>query len=117
MSRNVFVSFAQKDRELVELALQQLRRKRVISADDNVLVDYDIEALGATFRDAAREALVDADTVVVIWSPAAAASRSVNYEIGMADALGKQVIVVLLKGTSPQLPSLQETQAVELSHG
>lgn len=98
--------------------MKELCRKRIMSAEDNVLVDYDREALGATFRDAAREALADADTFVVIWSPAAAASRWVNYEVGMADALGKEVIVVLLKGASPHLPaSLQQAHSIELQYG
>jgi len=116
MGRNVFVSFAVEDRPLVESVLEQLGRRQIISPDDNVLIDYDPGALGSTFRDSAREALTDADTVVVIWSRAAALSNWVNYELGMADALGKRLITVLLKDASPELPSnLQQTESVELA--
>lgn len=118
MGRNIFVSYVNQDRPMVDTAVAHLRRMHLITSDDNVFLDYDSRALGDTFRDATREALTDADTVLVIWSPSAAASKWVNYELGMADALDKQVIVVVPKGYSADLPAeLRTTELIKLPDG
>ena len=118
MARNVFVSYASRDRDSVQKMLEQLRRRRVLDADDNVFVDQESFAVGDSFRDATRAAIGASDTVLVLWSHAAADSKWVNYELAMADALGKQVLVAVPRGMRAQLPlELSATQVVELSGG
>ena len=112
MARNVFVSYATRDRARIGPLLDRLRRQRVISADDNVFVDNASFAEGDDFRGAARAAIKDADTVLVLWSPAAAESKWVNYELAMADALGKHLVVVQSKGEAAELPI--DTRSIEL---
>lgn len=115
MSRNVYMSYAARDGSHVPRVLNRLREQAVLSIDDNVFVDRDSFMAGDSFRDATREAIGAADTVVVLWSPAAAGSKWVNYELAMADALGKQLIVVTSKADQDRLPiDAQAVQWVEI---
>lgn len=98
MSRNVFVSYAARDRQWLQLALDYLRKRQLISAEDNIFVDHQSFSAGENFREATRAAISAADTVLVLWSPAAAESKWVNYELAMADALGKHVLVAASRG-------------------
>jgi hypothetical protein len=108
MAHNIFVSHASKDLFMdsswLNKALEQLRKRKVLSDDDNIFIDKDSISEGENFREATRAAIGAADTVVVFWSPAAADSKWVNYEMGMADALGKRLVIVAPRGTEPQPP-------------
>lgn len=104
MTRKFFVSYDYRDRSRLQNALEQLRKRKVLSADDIILVDTKSISEGESFRDTAREAIGAADTVLVLWSPAAAESKWVNYEIAMADALGKHLVIVAPRGMERQPP-------------
>ena len=84
--------------------LEQLRKRKVLSIDDEILLDRKGISAGENFREATRAAISAADTVLVIWSPAAVESKWVNYELGMADALGKELVVVAPRGMDQKLP-------------
>jgi len=72
---------------------------------------------GANFREKLRNAIQSTSKVIVFWSREGAQSPSVNYEIGMAEALGKPIIVARQKGKSPPLPAeLSQLQTVEYSN-
>ena len=84
---------------------------------DRILDEQEMVA-GSSVRGALRDAISSADTVVLFWTDAAAKSQWVNYEAGMAEALGKQVVVVMPESSTAQLPeSLQDVQVVKLSEG
>jgi hypothetical protein len=118
MPRNVFISYASADRNLLENALERLRRQHLVSVSDNVFYDLYEFASGENFREATRQAIEGADTVIVIWSSAAAESKWVNYEVGMADALGKDLILMVPHGRPGEIPvNLQEAKVVELPGG
>jgi hypothetical protein len=51
-----------------------------------------------------EEALSQADSVVVVWSNQAAKSSWVHHELGMAEALGLPIKVVIAEGTEAQVP-------------
>lgn len=104
MSRKVFVSYAARDRSLVPLALEQLRENKVLLFDDDIVLDSETVVAGEDFRQATRAAIDAADAVLVLWSPAAAKSKWVNYELGMASALGKHVVVVTPQGNQTEVP-------------
>ncbi len=104
LSRKVFVSYAARDRSLLLSALEQLRENHVLSSDDDIVIDAKNEPGGDDFRQATRAAIDAADTVLVLWSPAAAESKWVNYELGMASALGKRVVVVTPQGKQTEVP-------------
>lgn len=115
MPRNIFLAYASNDRPLIEPALDHLQRRRLVSQADNVFYDFYDYAAGEDFRQATREAMEGADTVVVIWSSAAAASKWVNYELGMADALGKKVVLLVPDGDPAHVPAnLSGTEVVEM---
>jgi hypothetical protein len=103
---------------MVEHVLKYLRSRHFLSTSDNVFYDLYDFAAGEDFREATREAIDGADTVFVIWSSAAAASKWVNYELGMADALGKDLVVVVPHRQPGQIPAnLQDAKIVELPGG
>lgn len=118
MSRKIFVSYAPRDRSWVPQVLDQLKEQKLLSADDNVFLDHQDFSAGDSFRDAARAAIAAADTVVVLWSPAAAESKWVNYELAMADALGKHLLVVSPRGSRTDLPiDMRSVEMLELAAG
>jgi nucleoside 2-deoxyribosyltransferase len=104
LSRKVFVSYAARDRSLLSSALDQLRANHVLSSEDDIVVDNKKELEGEDIRQATRAAIDAADTVLVLWSPAAAESKWVNYELGMASALGKRLVVVTPQGKQTEVP-------------
>lgn len=104
MARSIFVSYADRDRVLVDHALQYLRQRGLLTPVDQVVIDRDTFTAGADLRKATRQAIDGADIVLVVWTPTAATSKWVNYELGMADALGKDVIAVALRGHAADLP-------------
>jgi nucleoside 2-deoxyribosyltransferase len=87
---NVFLSYSARDHaeadaletELERLGFQAFNPMREIRADEN-------------WRDAIRAAVKRADAVVLlINSPLSAQASWVSYEAGLADALGKPIIVL-----------------------
>jgi hypothetical protein len=115
VSRNVFVSYASKDRVWLEKVLEQLRKRKVLSIEDKIFPDRKSISGGENFREATRTAISAADTVLVLWSPAAVESKWVNYELGMADALGKHLVVVAAHGMHPKPPiNARDFQLVEM---
>lgn len=105
MARNVFVSYAARDgRARVQRVLDQLRERQVLRGDDLLVVDHGHVAAGEEWRRSTRAAIDAADAVVVLWSDAAAESKWVNYEMAMADALGKHLVVVAPPGQRGRVP-------------
>lgn len=111
----VFLSFSECDRAFAAATIEKLESLNLIRGEDEVLTDKDVSTEGASWRDALRTTIDAASTVVLLWSKAASQSASVNYEAGMADALGKRMIVVLPEGETTPIPSdLQNVHIVEL---
>lgn len=81
----VFLSHSAEDQELADLVRSVLH------------LPGDVPQAGASGQDLRKlvqARIAAADQVVVLWTPAAARSQWVSYEIGMADALGKRLLVV-----------------------
>jgi hypothetical protein len=99
MAERIFLSYAQQDRAIADRVQEHLRDYGIISALDAVIVDprKGIEA-GDSIRAAIRRQMVTANKVVMIISPNSAGSLWVNYEAGMASALGKPVYVIARPG-------------------
>lgn len=106
---DVFISYASSDRQLAQAMADDLKAR-------GVDVWWDVELVGGMqFRDAIEERLKAARIVIVIWSPAAAASRFVIDEADVAAAMGK-LVSVLAPGFSIQSAPLgfRTFQAVPL---
>jgi hypothetical protein len=57
----------------------------------------------------------EADHVVIVWTELSAESSFVNYEAGMAEALGKPITIVKPDLSAPTLPSnLQGVRVLDL---
>jgi nucleoside 2-deoxyribosyltransferase len=104
MNRRVFLSYAHRDKQFVQHALAFLKQSHVLSRHDNVFLDVASIKPGQSFARVLRKNMLSADTVLVFWTEAAAVSNSVVYELGMADALGKEMVVAYPAGKRTVLP-------------
>jgi hypothetical protein len=106
--QRVFISYSTVDRPLVQSALEWLRKSELRSAqiDDPA----NSIAAGDDFRSVITDKIRQADTVVLVWSDRAAKSAWVQYEVGMAQALGVPILVLLAAGSQAKLPRGLEKQ-------
>jgi len=72
--------------------------------------------VGEDIRRAIRDQIKSADMVVIITSESSVESQWVNYEAGMADALGKPIVVVGRRGIgkSSLLTNLADAKVIEI---
>lgn len=100
MKQKVFISYAHQDRRFVEALKHRLGDilKEPLQSLDVFDVQFRIKA-GENIRGAIQSAMREASTVVIVSSPDSDASPWVSYEAGLADALGKKVVVVGRKGS------------------
>jgi nucleoside 2-deoxyribosyltransferase len=97
----VFLSHSRRDANLAAGIASDLQRYGV-----EAVVDESITA-GDDLRRTINSAIRRADAfVIVVTSPDAAASSWTSYELGMAEALGKPILLLLSQNHSAaQLPS------------
>jgi hypothetical protein len=117
MAERIFVSYAAQDRRLVETVEQTLREHGFVTGKDVTIVDPQKEIhLGENIRDAIRDYILSASMVVVILSDNSMKSQWVNYEVGMAAALEKPIVVIGKKGTgkSALVGALGDVQSIEI---
>lgn len=99
MTRKVFLSYANQDRDFAESIKPELTA--ILSAGQHEIDVFDVQSdlnPGEDWRQAIKSAIDDASTVVIVSSPASDTSQWVNYEAGMADALGKDIVIVGREG-------------------
>lgn len=114
--RKVFLSYAWQDRDRINMALQKLRETHVAELDHphDISDPLPLAEPGQDFRAEIRKQMQAASVVVVLWTKQAATSDWVQYEVGMADALEKPVVVVA-EESAPQLPaSIAASEVVTL---
>ena len=116
MNNKVFISYAHQDSEQISKLKSALTEKGIISNESVTFEDSQMPMVpGSSMRGVLRNAIQSANTVVVYWTRNSASSEFVNYEMGMADALDKKLVVVTPKGERMNLPSnLTDIQVVEL---
>ena len=105
MKQKVFISYAWQDRGRVEEVLKKLKETHVAKLDPSQDIVDPIPLIkpGQDLRVEIQKQMQPASVVVVLWTKQAAASDLVQYEVGMADALGKPVVFVTDE-SAPQLP-------------
>ena len=116
MKRKVFISYAWQDRDRVEEVLKKLRETHAAELYPNQEIADPISLIesGQDLRAEIRKQMQSASVVVVLWTKRAAVSDWVQYEVGMADALEKPVVVVAEK-SAPQLPApIADSEVVTL---
>jgi hypothetical protein len=108
MGDKVFLSYAAIDRHRIELAIAQLPRVGMTDSLESELRP------GDDVRGIIRDRVQSANQVVLFWPEAAATSQ---YELGMADALDKPIMIVQLDQTKSKLPAHLLNKAVQLADG
>jgi hypothetical protein len=112
---SVFVSYAFDDKLKIRKVLDRLKEKGILSPHDEVVDSSAAMVPGSSLRRMLREAIESASKFVVVWSDEADTSDWVNYETGMAEALGKPILVVVPKGKASRVPgNLKDTQVIEI---
>jgi hypothetical protein len=102
MNKRIFLSYSHEDAQLAKSVITSMPELQ----EEHVVID-DPASLPGIERNPRRiigEALSQADSIVVVWSNQAARSSWVHYEIGMAEALGLPIRVVIAEGTDAQFP-------------
>lgn len=100
MSHKVFLSYASQDHALAE-SFKERVAELLPQNDEGALDVFDVRtdvSVGEDMRQSIKAAIGEANTVVIISSESADASPWVNYEVGLADAMGKNLVVVGKKG-------------------
>jgi hypothetical protein len=96
----VFLSYATPDREFAQSLKPRLNK--ILAAETESVDHFDLESgflLGTDWRRGVRLAIGEATTVVIVTSPESERSDWVNYEVGLADALDKNLVIVGRKGS------------------
>lgn len=111
---SVFISYAIGDKSRIKKVIRKLMSQGIVDEGEKVTDISDIDP-GSSVRLQVRSAIEAASKVVVVWSDTGSGSDWVNYEAGMAEALGKPIFVVVPKGQGGRLPhNFADTQIIEL---
>ena|SRR5688572_28234160 len=119
MSEKIFLSYARQDRRLVAAVRRALRNQGIIEGNDEVIVgpQQSLKPGISNVRKTIKNQISSASKVVIIASDHSANSVWVNYEAGMAAALGKPIVLVRKKGGGKSLATFkalaQETIELE----
>ncbi len=90
---DVFISYANSDRDVAERLVSALRASNVSGWLDKADI-----AAGDSIPSAVRAALKGSKAVLVLLSPRSLQSEWVQFEIGAAEALGKKIVPVIVSG-------------------
>jgi hypothetical protein len=117
MTEKIFLSYARQDRGLLG-AVQRALRKHGIAGNDVVIMDpHQKLKAGSNVRKMIKDQISSASKVVIIGSENSANSVWVNYEAGMAAALGKPIVIVGKKGsgkTASMLRAFGDVQFIKI---
>jgi hypothetical protein len=104
-SRNVFISFTNEDKPLVELLRGQAQNEdSTLNFNDwSLRAPFDSERAD-TIRQGIRERIRQSSVTLVYVSDHAAKSKWVNWEVEESVKLGKKVVGVYQGENPPQLP-------------
>jgi len=99
MTEKVFLSYAQEDSDFAKSLASDLKNVLQVSSENIEVIDGlgQISA-GENIRKKIKAEMNAASTVVIVSSDHSDDSQWVNYEAGMANALGKNVVIVSHKG-------------------
>lgn len=113
---SVFLSYTRHDRLHVDKIIKTLKAQGLLNEQASIVAPSDSYPSGTSVRSALRSAIESASKVVLVWSDDSANSQYVNYEAGMAEALGKPIILAVLGRKSLPLPAdLKTAQVIEIS--
>ena len=118
MAEKIFVSYSHRDQKCLEGLEKVLKDHGVVEGDEISIIDPFSQpfSVGENIREVIKKQIQSASKVVIIYTSNTESSQWVNYEVGMADALGKPVIVVGARGSGKTtlLSSLKHINLVRL---
>ena len=111
MSHRVYISYAAKDKGIAESIAKQVRDSGA------TLVGAEGIPPGALIQPRISEAIRQSDEIMLLVTKNSAQSAWLNYEVGAAFALGKQVTPILFHINSSELPPvLRSVQAIKFEN-
>ena len=115
----IFISYSHNDAPgRIDTLMAELRRTGVLTDVESFTDVSPHSASGALLKDEIRSAIASASKVVILWTDAGSRSQWVNYEAGIADALGKPIVVAIPEGSPVDVPdSLSNAQIVRIKPG
>ena len=118
MAEKIFVSYSHKDKNYLEGLKEVLIEHGIVEGDEVSIIDpfSGVFSTGEDIRESIKREIQSASKVVIIHTSNTNSSQWVNYEVGMADALGKPIIVVGTRGSGKTtlLSSLEHIQMIEV---
>ena len=112
---DVFISYATSDKPRLKKVIGELKLRGILDDTDKIIDNSDVIMAGSAVRDQLRKTIEHASKVIIIWSGSSAASEWVNYEAGMAHALGKPTFFVIPKGDNSRIPApLVQDHVIEI---
>lgn len=118
MAEKIFVSYSHGDRKYLDGLEKVLKEHGVVEGDEISIIDPFSQSFsaGEDIREVIKKQIQSASKVVVIYTSNTESSQWVNYEVGMADALDKPVIVVGARGSGKTtlLSALKHLNLIEL---
>ena len=113
----IFFSYSMNDESRMRKVINELKSKGIVGKSDEIIYTSAIVDPGSSIRQEVRKAIERSSKVLVFWSDAGAESDWVNYETGMAEALGKPILFIVPKSEASVLPrELEHAQIVELEN-
>jgi len=113
MTNHIFLSYSQQDEGKIAAIIKNLSQRESYNGNELSLITHELKE-SEDARQVIKRSISQADTVVVVWTLAGAHSNWVNYEAGMADALGKKIIVVRPDQNSPALPANLDSANIQV---
>jgi TIR domain len=115
-NKQVFLSYAHTDRDLAQTTIRELQKKGVLKSGALENIDSaQTISFGGDIREGIKERIQKSDIVILVWSKDAARSAWVQYEVGMAQALERPIVVARADKSAPELPAeLHDHQIIEL---
>ena len=101
MSKKFFISHTMEGRQFVEGLQEILEENGITTVGEKVsFIDTLSEPIDSnkSIREIIKKQIQSSNEVVVVASDESLSSQWVNYEIGMADALDKPIIILGRKG-------------------
>lgn len=89
MKPRIFLSYSQRDRAVAEAVARELEKLGVTAFNP----DRE-QKPGGDWRTTIMDGIRRSDQVAVIWNPNVSPSDWMNYEVGSASALGKDIVVM-----------------------
>ncbi len=115
MKEKIFISHAHQDKHLIPKVMAELEREGIIEKENQFIDTESVMVPGSSIRGMLRNSINEASKVILLWTEHSSTSQFLNYEAGMAEALDKQIIVVVPKGNLRNLPfNLSELQVFEV---